>query len=154
MAWEISAALAQSVPPYQLFSATSANVDSWSEEILTLPSGDELGFRRRRIISIDCRATASAATSQLSGTIFDYATYCFLSRLGKAVTPHVMTRIYRTAKGPGTDLEIAPIFQWLNPFLSPARGGDSLTVLIPGDANATPTQDWEINVMMGKELKG
>ncbi len=151
MSFEIDENLGQSSPPNFLFIATSSNVNSWLEETMTIPQTTNLGINRRRILLMSVRATTVASTPQIL-PVDRAASYFFFTRNGKVVTPHVMAPLYLMAFPTG-NTEALPIAQWINPPIPPIRGGDILTILVPGDADATPAQDWELNMYLGPELK-
>lgn len=150
MTWELDESLGTSSPPGLLLIATSANVNSWRRETFTVPNTGKNGFQRRNLERLVLLATNGPATSQLIKTDFS-ATFAFLTRRGQNVTLHVPARIYFTSNTDGNDVESSPIAWWDHPFPLPVRGGDDLTVFVPGDANATPTQDWELHMLFGNE---
>lgn len=153
MALEIVPLLGEAAPPKLLIIATVVNVDGWDEDFVTLPTTGSKAFTRRRIEQMILRGTTSPATAQIPDSL-RAASYTFVTRGGQDVSPHVPTRVFVTSLGGNSNTANIPIMWWHNPFPDPVRGGDALTVLIPGDANASPVQDWELSILCGKELTG
>ncbi len=152
MAWEESTLLGQAAPPGLLIVATASDVDSWTELGFDIPTKDPQSFVRRRLLHMTMRAVSSAATSQILATQF-ITTHTFIVRKGQTVTPHIQSSFFGHYGVASSDSEGLPICQWVSPFNFPLRGGDCITVNIPGDANASPTQDWRLEMLFGAELK-
>lgn len=152
MPFEITEGLGASSPPNLLIIATEDNIDGWVEDVMNaLPTTGNLAMNRRHLIELTLFATNSPSTAQL-GEDSRASTYFFITRRGQRVTQRVMAPIHMHGGG-GSNTANRPMAHWLNPLPFPLRGGDVLNILIPGDANATPTQDWEINALFGRELK-
>ncbi len=143
--------LATSQPPGLLLTYTSPNVQSWQKEVLLLPTIGEFAFTRRMIHSITLISTARPATVQVFNNQ-RIGSYIFLTSSGQQKSTIVPTAFLWFGLAPdGDDEELVMAF-WHNPFPFPARGGDGMTILVPGDADATPTQDWELYIELGAEV--
>lgn len=151
MAFEIITTLGQSAPPNLLFTCTSDDVDGWKAETLTLPLSGSHVLNRRELLLMSLRAVNAAATVQIIETE-RCSSFFFVSRGGQVVTPHIAAPIYLMGQSPGGDSETLPMCQWVKPLPFSLRAGDVITVLVPGDADGTPTQDWQLDVLFGREL--
>lgn len=152
MAFEVQATSAESQPPNLIIVGVASNVDSWDNQTLVIPNSGEKGFTRRALQLMVLRATNGAATAQLSSDA-NVATHAVLSRGGKSVSIHIPSRLYISGIVQQGDTEGSPLCWWNNPFVDAVRGGDSITIFVPGDADATPIQDWELELQFGRELR-
>ncbi len=143
--------LATSQPPGLLLTYTSPNVDSWQEETLLLPSMGEFGFTRRMVHTILMRAINRPTSIQVFNNQ-NIGTYLFLTRDGQQKSSIISTRLFWVGVPGGGDDEELPMALWHNPFPFPVRGGDGMTINTPGDADATPIQDFELYIELGPEL--
>lgn len=142
--------LATAQPPFLLLTYQSPNVESWQLETLLFPSMGEFAFTRRMIRSITLMAVNSYATLQ-AGNNQRIGTYLFLTRDGQQKST-VLPAAFIWTGITTSDEEERPMAYWHEPFAYPARGGDGMTIHVPGDADATPVQDWELYIELGEEL--
>ncbi len=134
------------------YACTSDNVNSWTEETFQLPAnGAPQSMRRRFLLYMSFHAVNVPATLQVAPAE-NIGTYFFIKRGARVITPKMMAILYHvgvaTASG---DLETLPTASWTNPLNFALLGGDVITVAIPGDADATPNQDWQLDILMGPE---
>lgn len=155
MAFEIDVQLGVSAPPNLLLIGTSSNTNSWADIEMVMPvaGNNVLAVNRRQLLHVTLRAISAPTTAQF-GSTENISSYLLITRKGQNVTPHIFTQVFQTGlAGGGLDAQDLPVAQWINPLAFPLRGGDEVHVLVPGDANATPIQDWQLQVLLGAELK-
>ncbi len=152
MSWEFTEGLAVAAPPNLIIAGTSDNLNSWSLETLLLPFDGNSGINRRNLLMMCFFATTAPSSLQFLRE-WNISTFFTVSRGGQLVSARIHTQIFVTSAGSSSDSASNPNAQWINPLPFPLRGGDIISTMVPGDANATPVQDWEINCMFGPELK-
>lgn len=121
---------------------TFDNVNSWAELDCVVPATDfERGLPLWRLV---LRAKGAASTAQFA-TGDNMATYAVQVRAGENISSHVVEAIRRGGVI-GGDFETTSMVMWTNPFRELIRAGDTIRILCPGDANASPIQDWEVTL--------
>lgn len=153
MAFEVQSSGPESQPPNLIIVGVASNVDSWDEQTMSIPISGEKAFTQRMLILMVLRAINAPTAVQIPDTT-RASTWCILERSGQQASIHTPTRIYGLGATGQSDAESAPMAWWNNPFHVPVRGGDNITVFVPGDADATPIQDWELECLFGPELQG
>ncbi len=151
MVWTIDESLAQAEPPFLLISASSANVNDWNEEVISIPTTGNQAFTRRLLLYASLRAVNNASTVQLD-PVARICTYMYLQRGGQIVSPYIKAEIHHMGATGNSNVEQLPMAVWERPLPYPVRGGDDLIFHTPGDASGTPTQDWQLNLMFGVEI--
>lgn len=152
MGFETDDTLGRSQPPNLILGFTSPNVDGWQLEQLLLPTMGENAFTRRMCKSIFLISSNSPTTEQFSSEKRVASHVSVFTEGNQRKSMRVLAVFYRVGLV-GNNFENVPCCQWINPFDFPLRGGDRMEVLVPGDADATPVQDWELTIELGPELR-
>jgi len=132
-----------------MYTFGATNPDSWVDLTATFPA-DETAFRQRFILQAVLRALNDPTTAQVVGS--DRACgLLHIQRDGANMSPRIPALVYFTG-GSAADTELRPIMYWSLPFPFPVRPADVLNTHFPGDADATPAQDWTFEILLGPEI--
>jgi len=118
---------------------TQSDINGWLLVTAQIPSNPF--FAEAILGRVSMHATSVAATLQY-GVDNRLCSYTIIDRGNNFVTPRVYAPLYTSSLGGNVDTELIPVCFWDFPFKVPVRPLDKIGFLVPGDADATPTQDW------------